>query len=44
MIFSSQQLRQVVESQVNQYDPRNVGLLAIQPPDAVASPKIFYWI
>jgi len=24
--------------------PRNVRLLAIHPPDAAASPKIFYWI
>jgi len=24
--------------------PRNVGLLTIQPPDADASPRIFYWI
>lgn len=23
--------------------PRNIGLLAIQPPDATASPRIFYW-
>jgi hypothetical protein len=23
--------------------PQNVGLLAIQPPDAAASPRIFYW-
>jgi len=24
--------------------PWNIGLLAIQPPDMAASPKIFYWI
>lgn len=24
--------------------PRNVALLAMQPPDAAASPRIFYWI
>ena len=24
-------------------DPRNVGLLVIQPTDAAASPRIFYW-
>jgi hypothetical protein len=23
--------------------PRNFGLLAIQPPDAAASPRIFHW-
>jgi hypothetical protein len=33
---------QYTESQLNQYDLRNVGLLAIEPPNAVASPKMFY--
>ena len=23
--------------------PRNFGLVAIQPPDAAASPRIFHW-
>jgi len=23
--------------------PRNVGLLAVQPTEAAASPRIFYW-
>jgi hypothetical protein len=24
--------------------PQNIGLLAIQPPDMAASPRIFYWM
>jgi len=28
----------------DRYDPQNIGLLAIQPPDVATSPRIFFWM
>jgi hypothetical protein len=54
-IFSVQRLCQVVQWRVSDVSsiisvlltradgPRNVGLFSIEPPDAVAGPKMFYW-
>jgi hypothetical protein len=34
----------LVPDDENKDGSRNVGLLAVQPPDAAASPIKFYWI
>ena len=37
-------LRHQLPDDEDRDDPWNVGLLAIQSPDAAAIPRIFYWI